>query len=196
MATLITETASPVKLKPGSLLFTVYDRQYWLPEYYKDVLKEQGPPFREFVLDEMVNYSYKESTGVITFTGDYGEVRIEYQEPLDLSNYGVMPKTTVNSKAKNIRKIQPAESNILEDQQANKISNEGTTIGNFNQVNGFKSLSSFAKEGEAISKKIMPVKLTSDVGDGSLKSISTKLYKSIMEFANVGKHCKMANCAQ
>ncbi len=174
MATLITETASPVKLKPGSLLFTVYDRQYWLPEYYKDILKEQGPPFREFVLGDF-NYKYNESTGIITFNGDFGEVRIEYQEPLNLSNYGVMPKTTVNNKAKNVRKIQPAESNILEDQQASKISNEGSTIGNFNQVNGFKSLSSFAKEGEAISKKIMPVKLTSDVGDGSLKSISTNV---------------------
>ena len=174
MATLITETASPVKLKPGSLLFTVYDRQYWLPEYYKDILKEQGPPFREFVLGDF-NYKYNESTGIITFNGDFGEVRIEYQEPLNLSNYGVMPKTTVNNKAKNVRKIQPAESNILEDQQASKISNEGSTIGNFNQVNGFKSLSSFAKEGEAISKQIMPVKLTSDVGDGSLKSISTNV---------------------
>ena len=99
MATLITETASPVKLKPGSLLFTVYDRQYWLPEYYKDVLKEQGPPFREFVLGDF-NYKYNESTGIITFNGDFGEVRIEYQEPLNLSNYCVMPNTTVNNKAK------------------------------------------------------------------------------------------------
>ena len=175
MSNLVTQTTSPVKLKPGSFIIGVYDRQYWLPEYYKEILKEQGPKFREFKLQEMVHYNFNESTAVVTFTGDYGEVRIEYQEPLNLSNYGVMPKTTVNNKAKNIRKIQPAESNILEDQQANKISNEGSTIGNFNQVNGFKSLSSFAKEGEAISKKIMPVKLTSDVGDGSLKSISTNV---------------------
>ena len=175
MSNLVTQTTSPVKLKPGSFIIAVYDRQYWLPEYYKEILKEQGPKFREFRLQEMVHYNFNESTAVITFTGDYGEVRIEYQEPLNLSNYGVMPKTTVNNKAKNVRKIQPAESNILEDQQANKISNEGSTIGNFNQVNGFKSLSSFAKEGEAISKKIMPVKLTSDVGDGSLKSISTNV---------------------
>ena len=175
MSNLVTQTTSPVKLKPGSFIIGVYDRQYWLPEYYKEILKEQGPPFREFKLQEMVHYNFNESTAVVTFTGDYGEVRIEYQEPLNLSNYGVMPKTTVNNKAKNVRKIQPAESNILEDQQANKISNEGSTIGNFNQVNGFKSLSSFAKEGEAISKKIMPVKLTSDVGDGSLKSISTNV---------------------
>jgi len=175
MSNLITETTSPVKLKPGSFIIAVYDRQYWLPEYYKEILKEQGPKFREFRLQEMVHYNFNESTAVVTFTGDYGEVRIEYQEPLNLSNYGVMPKTTVNNKAKNVRKIQPAESNILEDQQANKISNEGSTIGNFNQVNGFKSLSSFAKEGEAISKKIMPVKLTGDVGDGSLKSISTNV---------------------
>ena len=179
MSTLVTETSSPVKLEPGSFIIDVYDRQYWDPEYYKVILKEQGPKFREFALQEMVHYNFNETTGVITFTGDYGEVRIEYQEPLDLSNYGVgaVPQNKVNSDVKRSRKLNVNETNIVEDQQANKISNEGSIIGNFNEVNGFISLSSFSKEGEAITKKIMPVKLTSSAGDGSLKSISTNVSK-------------------
>ena len=55
MSNLVTETTSPVKLKPGSFIIAVYDRQYWLPEYYKEILKEQGPKFREFRLQEMVH---------------------------------------------------------------------------------------------------------------------------------------------
>ena len=73
-----------------------------------------------------------------------------------------------NTAAKNNRFFDTNRTYILESQQQNKISNEGTVIGNFNETNGVKSLTPFAKEGELITKRIMPVKLTGAAGDGRL----------------------------
>ena len=174
MADLVVEGVGSVNLKPGSSLFDIFDRQYWDQEYYEVILKGQGPKFREFKLSEDVHYQYNESTGVITFRGSYGEVRVLYDEPLDVEALRrIVPITKVNSDAKRTRNVNTSTNNILESQQENKISNEGTIIGDFKEVDGFKSLYPFAKEGEAISKRVMPVKLTSSVGDGSLASIAT-----------------------
>ena len=176
MANLVVDGAGSVKLKPGSSLFDIFDRQYYDQEFYEEILKGQGPKFREFKLSEGVHYQYKESTGVITFLGSYGEVRVLYDEPLDVEALRrIVPITKVNSDAKRTRNINTSTSNILESQQENKISNEGTIIGDFKEVEGFKSLYPFAKEGEAISKSIMPVKLTSSVGDGSLSAVATNV---------------------
>ena len=38
MADLIVDSGSPVKLKPGSSLFDVFDRQYFDQEYYEVIL--------------------------------------------------------------------------------------------------------------------------------------------------------------
>ena len=176
MADLVVDSGSPVKLKPGSSLFDIFDRQYFDQEYYEEILKGQGPKFREFKLSEDVHYQYNESTGVITFRGSYGEVRVLYDEPLDVEALRrIVPITKVNTDAKRTRNINTSTSNILEAQQENKISNEGTIIGDFKEVEGFKSLYPFAKEGEAISKSVMPVKLTSAVGDGSLAAVATNV---------------------
>ena len=82
---------------------------------------------------------------------------------------GIVPKSQVNTNAKRTRRVNDSSSNILEEQQENKISNEGTIIGDFKEIKGFKSLSPFAKEGEAITKRVMAVKLTEDAGDGRLR---------------------------
>ena len=84
MANLVVEGVGSVNLKPGRSIFDIFDRQYWLQEYYEETLKGQGPKFREFKLSEGVHYQYNESTGVITFRGSYGEVRVLYDEPLDV----------------------------------------------------------------------------------------------------------------
>ena len=62
MANLVVEGVGSVNLKPGSSLFDIFDRQYWLQEYYEETLKGQGPKFREFKLSEGVHYQYNEST--------------------------------------------------------------------------------------------------------------------------------------
>ena len=121
MANLVVDGAGSVKLKPGSSLFDIFDRQYYDQEFYEEILKGQGPKFREFKLSEGVHYQYKESTGVITFLGSYGEVRVLYDEPLDVEALRrIVPITKVNSDAKRTRNINTSTSNILEAQQENK----------------------------------------------------------------------------
>ncbi len=168
MAELVT-TGSTVEIPAGSIVNTIYRREYWLEEYYVEILKSQGPKYREFVLSDLF-YSYNETTGVITLQRDFGDIRVSYTPPLDTEALKkIVPITNANREAKNSRRIDNSTSNILETQQANKISNEGSVIGNFTEINGFKSLTPFAKEGELISKKVMPVKLTEAAGDGSLR---------------------------
>ena len=166
MADLVT-TGSTIQIPAGSIVNTIYRREYWLEEYYVEILKSQGPKYREFVLSDLF-YSYNETTGVITLRRDFGDIRVSYTPPLDTEALKrIVPITKANTAAKNNRS-DIAKSNILESQQQNKISNEGTVIGNFNQTNGIKSITPFAKEGELITKRIMPVKLTGAAGDGRL----------------------------
>lgn len=168
-------TGTTVQLPAGSILGKIYNRLYWPEEYYKNVLNSQGPKFREDKrpISDLF-YQYDENSGIITLSRDFKDIRIEYTPPLDREAIKrIVPITSANSNAKSKRKITNSSNNILEAQQENKISNEGTIIGDFKEVEGFKSLSPFAKEGEAISKRVMPVKLTSSVGDGSLSAIAT-----------------------
>ena len=106
MADLVVDGEGSVKLKPGSSLFDIFDRQYFDQEYYEVILKGQGPKFREFKLSEMVHYQYDESTGVITFRGSYGEVRVLYDEPLDVEALRrIVPIQKVNTDTKRTRNI-------------------------------------------------------------------------------------------
>ena len=172
MADLIT-SGSKVQIPAGSELHDIYDLQYWDEEYYRVILRGQGPKYREFKLSDLF-YKYDEKTGIITLMRDFGDIRVSYTEPLDVEALRrIVPITKVNTDAKRIRKVTNSANNILETQQESKISNEGTIIGDFKEVEGFKSLYPFAKEGEAISKSVMPVKLTSSVGDGSLAAVAT-----------------------
>lgn len=143
------------------------------PEFRRIFKNNTGPTHRYQEIPSSL-WNFNEKTSILTVRSDFGELEIDYTPPLDTAAVKrIVPITKVNTDAKRIRKVTNSANNILEAQQESKISNEGTIIGDFKQVEGFKSLYAFPKEGEAISKSVMPVKLTSSVGDGSLAAVAT-----------------------
>ena len=168
MATKIFLNSNKLQIPPGSLLHRVRLRTDYTPEQIK-VLGLKSPTYVD--IDGL--YKYNEVAGIINLSRVYDKIEVEFTDTgfAQRDQFGkLISKEDVNRAAKN---NQPFFSTKLEAQQESKISNEGTIIGDFKQVGGFKSLSPFAKEGEAISKRVMPVKLTSSVGDGSLSAIAT-----------------------
>lgn len=173
MAILVT-TGTKIQLPLGTIqVQQVRTKTLIDPEYRELIMKNTGPTHRFEDIPDLF-YNFNEDTSILTIRQDFGQVEIRYIEPLDMDAIKrIVPITKVNSDAKRTRSVDTSDNNILEAQQESKISNEGTIIGDFKQVGGFKSLYPFAKEGEAISKRVMPVKLTSSVGDGSLAAVAT-----------------------
>ncbi len=173
MAILIA-TGSSIQLPLGTVqISSVRMRSKIDPEYRRIFLNDSGPEYNYTNVSDIL-YNFNTTTSILTLQRDFGEVEINYVEPLDTEALKrIVPITKANTAAKNSRRIDTTSNNILEAQQANKISNEGTVVGNFSEVNGIKSLTSFAKEGELITKKIMPVKITGAAGDGSLLATTT-----------------------
>lgn len=173
MAILIA-TGSSIQLPLGTVqISSVRMRSKIDPEYRRIFLNDSGPEYNYTNVSDIL-YNFNTTTSILTLQRDFGEVEINYVEPLDTEALKrIVPITKANTAAKNSRRIDTTSNNILEAQQANKISNEGTVVGNFSEVNGIKSLTSFAKEGELITKKIMPVKITGTAGDGSLLATTT-----------------------
>ena len=115
------------------------------PEYRRIFLNDTGPTHR-YVEIPRSSWTFNETTSVLTIIGNYSELEIDYVEPLDTAAISrIVPITKANTSAKRNRRVDTTANNILEAQQANKISNEGTVIGNFTETNGFKSLTPFAK---------------------------------------------------
>ena len=159
MATLVA-TGTKIQLPLGTIqVQEVRTKTLIDPEYRKLIMNNTGPTHRfEDIPD--IFYTFNEKTSILTVRQDFGQLEIRYIEPLDMEAINrIVPITKVNSDAKRTRSVDTSDNNILEAQQESKISNEGTIIGDFKQVGGFKSLYPFAKEGEAISKRVMPVKL-------------------------------------
>ena len=173
MATFIA-TGSKVQLPLGTVqVHKVQFRRLIDPEFRRIFKNNTGPTHRYQEIPSSL-WNFNEKTSILTVRSDFGELEIDYTPPLDTDAVNrIVPITNVNTNAKRTRKVTNSAHNILEEQQESKISNEGTIIGDLKVVRGFKSLYPFAKEGEAISKKVMPVKLTSSVGDGSLAAIAT-----------------------
>ncbi len=173
MAILVT-TGTKIQLPLGTVqVQEVRTKTLIDPEYRELIMKNTGPTHRFEDIPDLF-YTFNEDTSILTISRDFGQVEIRYIEPLDMDAINrIVPITKVNSDAQRTRNVDTSDNNILEAQQESKISNEGTIIGDLKQVGGFKSLYPFAKEGEAISKRAMPVKLTSSVGDGSLSAIAT-----------------------
>ena len=173
MAILIA-TGSSIQLPLGTVqISSVRMRSKIDPEYRRIFLNDSGPEYNYTNVSDIL-YNFNTTTSILTLQRDFGEVEINYVEPLDTEALKrIVPITKANTAAKNSRRIDTTSNNILEAQQANKISNEGTVVGNFSEVNGIKSLTSFAKEGELITKRIMPVKITGAAGDGSLLATTT-----------------------
>ena len=167
MAILIA-TGSSIQLPLGTVqISSVRMRRKIDPEYRRIYLNNSGPEYKYTDVSDIL-YNFNTTTSILTFRRDLGEVEISYVEPLDTEALKrIVPRNNVNTAAKNSR-VNIIDTNILEAQQQNKISNEGTVIGNFSETNGFKSLTPFAKESELITKRIMPVKLTGAAGDGRL----------------------------
>mgnify|MGYP004451951729 FL=1 len=169
MAKLIA-TGNTIQLPQGTVQISkIQLRSLIDPEYRRIFLNDTGPTHR-YVEIPRSSWTFNETTSVLTIIGNYNELEIDYVEPLDTAAISrIVPITKANTSAKRNRRVDTTANNILEAQQANKISNEGTVIGNFTETNGFKSLTAFAKEGELITKRVMPVKLTETAADGSLK---------------------------
>ena len=169
MAILIA-TGSSIQLPLGTVqIISVRMRSKIDPEYRRIFLNDSGPEYNYTNVSDIL-YNFNTTTSILTLQRDFGEVEISYVEPLDTEALKrIVPITKANTSAKRNRSVDVRTNNILEAQQANKISNEGTVIGNFTETNGFKSLTPFAKEGELITKRVMPVKLTEAAADGSLK---------------------------
>ena len=168
MAILIA-TGSSIQLPLGTVqVHSVRMRRKIDPEYRRLFLNNSGPEYRYTNIPSVL-YSLDSATSILTIRKDYDEVEINYTPPLDTEALKkIVPITKANTAAKNNRFFDTNRTYILESQQQNKISNEGTVVGNFNETNGVKSLTPFAKEGELITKRIMPVKLTGAAGDGRL----------------------------
>jgi len=163
MATKIFLNSNKLQIPPGALLHSVRSRLDYTPEQIK-VLGLKSPQYQD--LDGL--YKYNEVAGIINLIRAVDKVEVSFSETgfAQRDQFGqLITKEDVNRAAKN---NQPFFSTKLENTQTNKISNEGTTIGNLKEVNGFKSLTPFAKESETITKRAMPVKLTGSAGDGSL----------------------------
>jgi len=163
MATKIFLNSNTLQIPPGALLHSVRSRLDYTPEQIK-VLGLKSPQYQD--LDGL--YKYNEVAGIINLIRVVDKVEVSFTETgfAQRDQFGqLITKEDVNRAAKN---NQPFFSTKLENTQTNKISNEGTTIGNLKEVNGFKSLTPFAKESETITKRAMPVKLTGSAGDGSL----------------------------
>ena len=168
MAILIA-TGSSIQLPLGTVqVHSVRMRRKIDPEYRRLFLNNSGPEYRYTNIPSVL-YSFDSATSILTIRKDYDEVEINYTPPLNTEALKkIVPITKANTAAKNTRFFDTNRTYILESQQQNKISNEGTVVGNFNETNGVKSLTPFAKEGELITKRIMPVKLTGAAGDGRL----------------------------
>ena len=173
MATFIA-TGNKIQLPLGTVqVHRVQFRRLIDPEFRRIYKNNTGPTHRYQEIPSSL-WNFNEKTSILTVRSDFGELEIDYTPPLDTDAIKrIVPITNVNTNAKRTRKVTNSAHNILEEQQESKISNEGTIIGDLKVVGGFKSLYPFAKEGEAISKRAMPVKLTSAVGDGSLAAITT-----------------------
>ena len=173
MAKLIA-TGTKIQLPLGTIqIHRVQFRQLIDPEFRRIFRNNTGPTHRYQEIPSSL-WNFNEKTSILTVRSDFGELEIDYTPPLDTAAIKrIVPIKKVNTDAKRTRGINTSTSNILEAQQESKISNEGTIIGDFKKIQGFKSLYPFAKEGEAISKSVMPVKLTSSVGDGSLAAVAT-----------------------
>ena len=162
MATKIFLNSNKLQIPPGAKLDSVKSRLDFTPEQIAAGIK--SPRYTR--LDGL--YTYNEVAGIINLSRAFSKVEVEFTETgfAQRDQFGkLITKEDVNQAAKN---NQPFFSTKLENTQTNKISNEGTTIGNLKEVNGFKSLTPFAKESETITKRAMPVKLTGSAGDGSL----------------------------
>jgi len=165
MATKIFLNSNKLQIPAGSLLHSVRLRTDYTEEEQK-LLNLKSPEYTS--LSEGIQYKYNETAGIINLIQAYDKVEASFTDTgfAQRDQFGqLISKEDVNQAAKN---NQPFFSTKLENTQTNKISNEGTTIGNLKEVNGFKSLTPFAKESETITKRAMPVKLTGSAGDGSL----------------------------
>lgn len=162
MATKIFLNSNKLQIPPGAELDSVKSRLDFTAEQIAAGIKSP----RYTPLDGQ--YTYNKVAGIINLSRAFSKVEVEFTETgfAQRDQFGkLITKEDVNRAAKN---NQPFFSTKLENTQTNKISNEGTTIGNLKEVNGFKSLTPFAKESETITKRAMPVKLTGSAGDGSL----------------------------
>ena len=172
MATKIFLNSNKLQIPPGSELHTVKLRTDFTPEQIAagikspryDDLGKPGEPGQEM----SSLYTYNQVPGIINLRQAYDKVEVKFTDTgfAQRDQFGkLITKEDVNRAAKN---NQPYFSTKLENTQTDKISNDGATIGNYNETGGFKSLTPFAKEGETITKRTMPVIFTASAGDGSL----------------------------
>ena len=169
MATKIFLNTNKLQITPGAILHSVRIRRDLDPEYIK-LTGEESPKYTP-ISDSL--YTYNEVAGIINLIRAYPKVEVDFTASpfAQRDQFGqLISKEEVNEAAKN---NQPYGTNILEEQQTNKISNDGATIGNYNETNGFKSLTPFARENETITKRPMPVIFTASAGDGSLLPTTT-----------------------
>jgi len=163
MATKIFLNSNKLQIPPGAILHSVRSRLDYTQEQIK-VLGLKSPQYQD--LDGL--YKYNEVAGIINLVRVVDKVEVSFSETgfAQRDQFGqLITKEDVNRAAKN---NQPFFSTKLENTQTDKISNDGATIGNYNETGGFKSLTPFAKEGETITKRTMPVIFTAAAGDGSL----------------------------
>ena len=142
MATKIFLNSNKLQIPPGSLLHSVRSRLDFTPEQIAAGIKSP----RYTPLDEGMQYKYNDVAGIINLVQAYDKIEVEFTDTglAQRNQFGqLISKEDVNRAAKN---NQPFFSTKLENTQTDKISNEGTTIGNLKEVNGFKSLTPFAKE--------------------------------------------------
>lgn len=143
------------------------------PEYRRIYLNNSGPTHRYTKIPGSL-WKFNSTTSILTIRKNFDtELEIDYEASTlpQRDQFGkLITKEDVNRAAKN---NQPFFSTKLENTQTNKISNEGATIGNYNETGGFKSLTPFAKESETVTKRAMPVIFTASVGDGSLLPTTT-----------------------
>ena len=166
MATKIFLNSNKLQIPPGSELHSVKTRTDFTPEQIAAGIK--SPRYQD--LDGL--YKYNQVAGIINVIRVYDKIEVSFTDTgfAQRDKFGqLITKEDVNRAAKN---NQPFFSTKLENTQTDKISNDGATIGNLKEVNGFKSLTPFAKESEVITKRVMPVKITGSAGDGSL-TVST-----------------------
>lgn len=169
MANKIFTNTNTLQIPPGSELHSVRLRTDYTAEEQK-LLRIKSPEYTD--LSEGMQYKYNQVAGIINVIQAYDKIEVSFTDSglAQRNQFGqLISKEDVNRAAKN---NQPFFSTKLENTQTDKISNDGATIGNLKEVNGFKSLTPFAKESEVITKRVMPVKITGSAGDGSL-TVST-----------------------
>ena len=157
-----------MQLPPGSEIHTVRSRL----DYTEEEIRVLGIKSPEYTDIDASFYTYDQIAGKLVILRVFDKIEIDYSEPLGgvvRDKFGkIITKEDINRGNYQKRRLSNLEERILSSVQEDKISNEGTVVGNLDEANGVKSLTPFPKEGELITKKIMPVKLTSGAADGSL----------------------------